>query len=429
MAWSKTGFSFKWFSEISDFPSRVLKLKYPRVFNLGDMCEIPHLLSKQKIQAPDVICGGTPCQAFSFAGWKKGLEDDRGNLTLKFVDIVNQNDCIRLKKKKERSIVFWENVEGLLKDKTNAFGCFLSSLLGVQKELKIQRWPNSGAIHGPVRNVAWRVLDAKYFGLPHQRKRLYVLAGGLDFFPENILFDGIPENIPTYETPLSFRIESQNIEVFRAYTDCLYSAYGTKWNGNAAAYNGSLFVVQNQRIRRFTPLECERLMGLPDLYTDIYGARATNRYQAVGNSWAVPVIKWIGSRIKNSYFQKRSKSLFASDHPEIKGLTGSRLIQSFLTLGREAEVLNINGTNVNGNPFIGDIRKIIDMNPSEKFFISPVGCKGILRRKEERNKKINNKLKYYLDLISSQMSLAEIEKISRVQKRGRFSSPHDHASI
>ena len=107
-AWLKMGFSFEWFSEISDFPSRVLKLKYPHITNLGDMCEIPSLLNKRKIQAPDIICGGTPCQAFSFAGWKKGLGDERGNLTLKFVHIVNQNDYIRLKERKRHSVVFWK---------------------------------------------------------------------------------------------------------------------------------------------------------------------------------------------------------------------------------------------------------------------------------------------------------------------------------
>ena len=313
-------------------------------------------------------------------------------------------------------------MEGLLKDKTNAFGCFLSSLLGAGKELKIQRWPNAGAIHGPIRNVAWRVLDAKYFGLPHQRRRLYVLAGGTDFFPENILLDGMPKYIPVYETALSFKKGAQNIEIFRAYTDCLYSAYGTKWNGNAAAYNGSLFVAQNQRLRRLTPLECERLMGFPDCYTDIDDSKPTNRYQAIGNSWAVPVVKWIGSRIKNSYSKKKIKSIFASEHPEIKNLTGSHLIRSFSSLGKEIEILNINGTEINESPLIGNMKKIIDLNPPEKFFISPVGCQGILRRKNERNKKINHRLEYYLNLVSSQMPAEKIEKISRIQKRGRFSS-------
>ena len=208
------------------------------------------------ISTPDLICGGTPCQAFSLAGWKNGLNDDRGNLTLKFVDIVEANDIQRLKKGLSPSIVFWENVEGVLTDKTNAFGCLVSSLAGLSNVIDIRKWPNAGVIYGPKRNVAWRVLDAKFFGVPQQRKRLYLLAGGTDFFPENVLFEKHINDLQEFpETKLTFEKDGHRFEVFREYTDCLYSAYGTKWNGNAAAYNGSLFIVQDERIRRLSPLE------------------------------------------------------------------------------------------------------------------------------------------------------------------------------
>jgi len=93
VAWSEFGFQFKWFSEVAEFPSQVLLRKYPSVPNLGDMCAIPEKLQCGSIEAPDIICGGTPCQAFSLAGWKKGLDDHRGNLTLKFVDIIEANEA------------------------------------------------------------------------------------------------------------------------------------------------------------------------------------------------------------------------------------------------------------------------------------------------------------------------------------------------
>ena len=298
VAWEPLGLMFDWFSEIADFPSRVLEKKYPNTPNLGDMNEIPDKIQKKEITAPDMICGGTPCQAFSLAGWQNGLNDDRGNLTLKFVDIIEANDKVRLENGKDRTVLFWENVEGVLKDKTNAFGCLISSLAGFSDVIEGKKWPNAGIVHGPKRNVAWRVLDAKFFGLPQQRKRLYVMAGGKDFYPENILFEKHEHTLEEYPSaPLVFEKDGHKFEVFREYTDCLYSAYGTKWNGNAAAYNGSLFVVQDDRIRRLSALETERLMGFPDKYTDLKGARKTNRYQATGNSWAVPVVEWIGKRL------------------------------------------------------------------------------------------------------------------------------------
>lgn len=419
------GFEVSWFSEISDFPARVLQEKYPDVRNLGDMRSISDFISSEDVPAPDVICGGTPCQAFSLAGWKKGLDDDRGNLTLKFVEILDENDEIRLKAGKQRSVVLWENVEGVLQDKTNPFGCFLSLLLGVDSEIKLDKWPLAGAIHGPKRNVAWRVLDAKYFGLPQQRRRLYVLAGDKDFYPENIIFDGFPKCIPAYGLDsMRFCKDGYEIEVFRGYTDCLYSAYGTKWNGNAAAYNGSLYIVQDEKIRRMTPLECERLMGFPDGYTDILGAKSTNRYQALGNSWAVPVIRWIGKRLADEMKLPFASKVVAS-RCSFSYVNGIRLFEvetksSFNQIGLFSG-FDINGSEVPEVPVLGDMRDIIDTKPDHRFYLSPVGCKGILRRKDERGIRINARLERILKNISSTMAEEDIEKVSRIQRRGRLS--------
>lgn len=425
MAWSNAGFEFKWFSETALFPSRLLGLKYPHIPNLGDMCNIPYQLQNKEICAPDLICGGTPCQAFSLAGWKKGLDDHRGNLTLKFVDIVEENDRIRSKIGASPTIVFWENVEGVLRDKTNAFGCFLSSLAGYDTEIIVSRWPQAGVIYGPKRNIAWRILDAKYFGLPQQRRRLYVLAGGKDFFPEQVLFDSWvrSESVSNNTMPLSFRKQGHDIEIFRSYTDCLYSAYGTKWNGNAAAYNGSLFVVQNGRLRRFTPLECERLMGFPDNYTNIPKSNPTSRYQSVGNSWAVPVIKWIGARIAGN-----CNRLLRLDEMNFSSSTSQICISEDCTIFdfSKAPPLLSNGETLNcseqpSEVIFGNLFDIIDPDTAENFYITPAGCQGILRRKEERGLSINPRLEEVLKGVASKWSEEKIEKISRKQNRGRFS--------
>lgn len=428
VAWKPLGVSFEWFSEIATFQSAVLKEKFPNVPNLGDMNEIPKAILEERICAPDLICGGTPCQAFSLAGRKKGLDDERGNLTLKFVDIIEANDLVREKKGLPSSIVFWENVEGVLTDKTNAFGCLLSELAGFDDVIKVEKWASAGVIKGPKRNIAWRVLDAKFFGLPQQRRRLYVLAGGKDFNPENVLFEehnGAWKLYPSSE--LSFEKEGHQFQIFREYSDCLYSAYGTKWNGNAAAYNGSLFVVQDGHIRRLSPLECERLMGFPDNYTDIVGARRTNRYQAIGNSWAVPVVKWIGKRLLENGEQK------------IDLLNNKDALQTHLTEISEEEIvfqfsqdkisvseeLEINCSIQPEHCVFASLRDIVSPEMTEQIFISPVGCAGILRRRRERNVSINKELEKALIKCASTMSDSEIEKRSLIQKRGKYSNVNE----
>lgn len=426
VAWEPLGMNFEWFSEIADFPSKVLAAKYPRIRNLGDMNDIPQKIESGEIVAPEFLCGGTPCQAFSLAGRKNGLQDDRGNLTLRFVDIVDANDHRRAAANQAPSIVFWENVEGVLMDKTNAFGCFVCSLAGFDEVIERKRWPNAGVIHGPKRNIAWRVLDAKFFGLPQQRRRLYVLAGGKDFYPENVLFEAHQHNLEEYPSvPLTFEKEGHQFEVFRGYTDCLYSAYGTKWNGNAAAYNGSLFVVQDNRIRRISPLECERLMGFPDHYTDVLAAKKTSRYQAIGNSWAVPVVRWIGERLIDYVHdiwkldEKRNFLLTRVTDVEKEGC--------FFDFGKDivdiSAEYSLNCTETPEVCVFSDMRSVVSPDAPEDIYISPVGCYGIVRRKQERNLKINQRLEEVLLSISAKMPAEEIEKQSRIQKRGRFSKP------
>ena len=433
VAWQSTGVKFSWFSEIAKFPSTLLAEKYPQTLNVGDMTNIPDAIRAGDMEAPDLICGGTPCQAFSLTGWRNGLNDHRGNLTLKFVDIIEANDLVRSQNGQKPSIVFWENVEGVLTDKTNAFGCLVSSLAGLNDPIVESRWGTAGLIRGPKRNVAWRVLDAKFFGVPQQRRRLYLLAGGKDFNPEHILFELHNRPFAKYPNkPLTFQKDGHNFEVFRSYTDCLYSAYGTKWNGNAAAFNGSLFVVQDGRIRRISPLESERLMGFPDNYTDIPSASKTNRYQGTGNSWAIPVVRWIGNRIFNYpkagfEISDRTPPLNAKAQ-RVEGnstyfdLTSKNTI--LLELGKE-----INCSAMPEECVFGDMRDIVSSDAPESIYISPTACYGIVRRHLERNACINPRLKEVLLEESRKVPPEEIEKRSRIQKRGHLSTPETSSIV
>ena len=188
VAWNKLGWTASWLAEIEPFPSAVLAHHYPDVPNLGDMTLLPAKILSGEIEAPDVFCGGTPCQAFSIAGNRESLDDARGNLSLTFCEIANAIDSVR----DVPAIIFWENVPGVLNTKDNAFGCFLAGLAGEDGELKPagKKWTNAGCVFGPKRAVAWRVLDAQYFGLAQRRKRVFVVASARnDFNPAEVLFE------------------------------------------------------------------------------------------------------------------------------------------------------------------------------------------------------------------------------------------------
>ena len=192
LAWKPLGMRATWFAEIETFPSAVLAHHYPNTPNLGDMTKLGALVLAGKIAAPDVLVGGTPCQAFSVAGMRKGLVDPRGALTIKYVELADAVDYVRAGQRKPASVIVWENVPGVLSDKGNAFGCFLGALAGEDCELQPsgKKWTDAGCVYGSKRTIAWRILDAQYFGLAQRRRRVFVVASARDGFdPTEVLFE------------------------------------------------------------------------------------------------------------------------------------------------------------------------------------------------------------------------------------------------
>ena len=180
VAWHPLGWEPVALAEIEPFPAAVLKHHYPNVPNLGDMTKIK---GEQYRGTVDVLVGGTPCQAFSVAGLRRGLIDPRGSLTLTFAKLADDMAV---------PFVVWENVPGVLSSKDNAFGCLLGLLAGEADALVAPggKWTDAGFVLGPQRAIAWRVHDAQYHGLAQRRRRVFVVAcprGGAD--PREILFE------------------------------------------------------------------------------------------------------------------------------------------------------------------------------------------------------------------------------------------------
>lgn len=202
-AWHPIGWEAAWYSEVAAFPKAVLAHHYPSVPDLGDMNLIEDMIRDGKVEAPDVLVGGTPCTSFSVAGVRKSMSDERGVgiLPLTYVRIANAIDDVRLVRGQPGVITVWENVPGVLNTKDNAFGCLLGALAGEDVPLEPPggRWTDAGFVLGPKRATAWRCQDAQYSGLAQRRKRVFVVSGPRDWFrPQEVLFEweGIRRDTP-----------------------------------------------------------------------------------------------------------------------------------------------------------------------------------------------------------------------------------------
>ncbi len=350
VAWKPLGWKAAWYSEIAAFPNAVLKHHYPDTPNLGDMTK----LNGDEYGSADLVVGGTPCQSFSVAGKRGGLDDSRGQLVWDFLRIADHSRAEWL---------VWENAPGVLSsNKGRDFAAFL----GEVEKLGFQ-W-------------AYRILDAQYFGVPQRRRRVFVVgyrgagwnrAAAILFelsclcghpkkskemgqrittSPEGIAgnvsskwskgtggpagdeaynliahtlkgngFDGSEEGtgrgVPLVTAPLTsnpYGDHKSRESMLIAYENHPQDSRITEadvlsLNAKAGTGGGNLPLLSfqakaSQTVRRLTPRECERLQGFPDDYTLVpyRGKPATDspRYMALGNSMAVPVIQWIGERIQ-----------------------------------------------------------------------------------------------------------------------------------
>ncbi|WP_444891757.1 DNA cytosine methyltransferase (plasmid) [Microbulbifer sp. TRSA001] len=291
VAWESLGWQAAWFAEIEPFPCEVLAHHWPEVRNLGDMTKIAVAVLRGNVEAPEVLVGGTPCQAFSVSGMREGLSDERGQLTIKYVELLDAIDHVRTGRGEPAAIAVWENVPGVLSSKDNAFGCFLGALAGDADTLTpgpqpepgrssahwtwckkthqhFPVWPKSGHVAGPRRTIAWRVLDAQYFGVAQRRRRVFVVASAREGFdPAAVLFEreGLRrDSAPSREAPQDVagtvtagagRRRGAGIEPEQLTTGTLTATYGEQSGQDLIDMAGGLLPVAFGQNRQSGPVE------------------------------------------------------------------------------------------------------------------------------------------------------------------------------
>lgn len=311
------------FSEIDKYACQLLAQKYPTIKNYGDATTI----NPSELPDFDMLCGGFPCQAFSIAGKRRGFEDTRGTM---FFEIA------RILAVKRPRLVFLENVKGLLNhNKGETFKVILQTL----EELRY--------------DVQWMVLNSKFFGVPQNRERVFIIGslrgtGRPEILPFREKCGTSPEDSITGQsnalTATYWKggkgthikmVQKSDREIFRVYSQegiapTLHNKSGGWQEPKIVASRGrnpnnpndrtigipteqrlevneegisnnltnvqkDNMVLKDMKIRRLTPTECERLQGFPDGYTA--GFSDTQRYKMMGNAVTVNVIKAIAEKL------------------------------------------------------------------------------------------------------------------------------------
>ena len=333
--------------------------------HLGDITKI----NGANVPPVNVVIGGSPCQDLSVAGRREGLKGERSGLFMEQIRIIKE-----MRKKSEQSgstdikprYMVWENVPGAFSsNKGQDFKAVLEEAVGVVEEVKPDipipegGWHYSGAIMGNGFSVAWRVFDAQFWGVPQRRRRIALVADFGGTTAPEILFEreSVSGDITQSGTPWKeftrivaqhFNSSNRAVEQQHAVAYSFDSLSSTGFcNGlitlDRASFNQGVNAQYDPKIsedginstltakgpgavcesvvRRLTPLECERLQGFPDGWTDIGEYIDTNgkkrktsdsaRYKALGNSIALPPWAWVLERIsKHCGDNKTMASLF-----------------------------------------------------------------------------------------------------------------------
>lgn len=335
----RAGIKPVWSSEIEKFPCVLTKARFPDTQQLGDITQI----NGGTISPVDIVTMGSPCQDLSVAGKREGLKGERSVLFVRAVEIIRQ---MRTATKGEYpKIAIWENVPGVF---TSNKGLDFQTVLETITETDIPmprsgRWARAGMVRSSKCNVVWRTLDAQFWGVPQRRRRIFLVIDYTKRCTEEILFktESMPRHIKTsksaqreasnkadecFEKAVSFDMTHAN-DVIRenvgivhtlqarmgtggnqiplvyarpSYADLKQDEIGVTLRASGSCNDGdSENIVCDERLRKLSPLECERLQGLPDNWTLIDDKLCSDsaRYKAIGNGMAQPCADFVLKRV------------------------------------------------------------------------------------------------------------------------------------
>lgn len=345
-AWEKLGWDCVGVSEIEPLPCSILAHRLPGIPNLGDITKI----TEQQIMALgdiDFIVFGSPCQDLSVAGKREGLAGERSGLfsyAIRIIEWARKHCNLRF--------AMWENVPGAFSsNKGRDFAAVVGALAGLEDvEPPKNGWGKEGAALGVHGMLEWAVLDAQWFGLAQRRRRVFAFVDFGDWAsrppvllePESLRGDTPPSRETRQEAAHDVapslissgrgteRVGETRGQVSQTLNAVLHKGQTMPEKNRSPAVLQSLSVHGTQdpdiaenfahtlgrnrgqenvvqlpgqiKVRRLTPIECERLQGFKDNWTQVphNGKPAADgpRYKAIGNSMAVNVMFWIGCKIE-----------------------------------------------------------------------------------------------------------------------------------
>lgn len=380
LAFERLGFQTSFLCENNRFCQAVLRRHWPTVPLVSDIRE----LASRDIPAADVWTAGFPCQDLSLARTphgRLGFKGKNSSLFFKFCELASEQ---------RPKIIVIENVAGLL----NAHG-------GLDFHVLLRSLNDLGYA------VAWRVLNARYFGVPQSRPRIFIIAWRkAPELASRVLFEDSPS--PAVGCERTGFLEEHRCPLTAACVPAVSFCISATSGRHTGLDWARSYVTYDHGVRRLTPRECERLQGLPDDWTipgedhpiPIKGID-TDRYHAIGNAVCVPVAEWVARRLKSVIPRPSQRSRPAPELRLANCTAGCHLPMApvadlghttkWLTGGCvfDGEVLQSRAPSAPAVPKTALMVSIVDScPPGSRYFLSDNAAQGIIRRVDKMKRKL-----------------------------------------